>query len=43
MAHIFDPVAELVGISFGIAIKETKEQIEIHPVTLEAKIRKCSI
>ena len=43
MAHIFDPIAELVGISLGIAIKETKEQIGIHPVTVEAKIRKCSI
>ena len=42
IAHIFNPIAELV-IPIGIPIKEVKAEIEIHPVILEAKIRKCSI
>ena len=35
-------IAEIV-ISIGIPSKETKAEIEIHPVIAEAKIRKCSI
>ena len=42
IAEIFNPIAELV-ILMGIPSKETKEDIEIHPVIAEAKIRKCSI
>ena len=42
IAEIFNPIAELV-ILMGIPSKETKEDIEIHPVIVEAKIRKCSI
>ena len=42
IAQIFNPIAELV-IPLGIPNKETKAEIEIHPVTAEAKIRKCSI
>ena len=41
-AQIFNPIAELV-IPIGIATKETKAEIEIHPATAEAKIRKHSI
>ena len=39
---IFNPIAELV-IPIEILSKETKAEIEIHPVIVEAKIRKCSI
>ena len=39
---IFNPIAELV-IPIGIPSKEAKAEIEIHPVIVEAKIRKCSI
>ena len=35
-------IADIV-ISIGIPSKETKAEIEIHPVIAEAKIRKCSI
>ena len=42
IAQIFNPIAELV-IPIGIPNKETKAEIEIHPVTAEAKIRKCPI
>ena len=42
ISHIFNPIAELV-IPIGIPIKEAKAEIEIHPVIVEAKIRKCSI
>ena len=41
IAQIFNPIAELV-IPKGIPIKEAKAEIEIYPVILEAKIRKCS-
>ena len=41
-AQIFNPIAEIV-IPIGIATKETKAEIEIHPATAEAKIRKRSI
>ena len=37
-----NPIEKLV-IPIGILIKEEKTEIEIHPVTVEAKIRKCSI
>ena len=39
---MFNPIAELV-ISIGIPSKEAKSEIEIHPVIVDAKIRKCSI
>ena len=39
---IFNPIAELV-INIGIPSKEAKAETEIHPVIVEAKIRKCSI
>ena len=42
MAQIFKPIAELI-IPIGTPGKEAKEEIEIHPVNAEAKIRKCSI
>ena len=42
IAQIFNPIAELV-IPIGIPSKELKTEIEIHPVIVEAKIRKCSI
>ena len=35
-AQIFNPIAEL-GILIGIPIKETKVEIETHPVILELK------
>ena len=41
-AKIFNPIPELV-IPIVIPTKEAKAEIEIHPVTAEAKIRKCSI
>ena len=42
IAQIFNPIAELV-IPIGIPIKEAKAESEMHPVIVEAKIRKCSI
>ena len=42
IAQIFNPIAELV-ISIGIPTKETKAEIEMHPVISENKIRKCSV
>ena len=41
-AQIFNPNAELV-ISIGIPSEEAKAEIEIHPIIVEAKVRKCSI
>ena len=41
IAQIFNPIAELV-IPLRIPSKEEKEEIEIHLVLAEAKIRKCS-
>ena len=41
-AKNFNPIPELV-IPIVIPTKEAKAKIEIHPVTAEAKIRKCSI
>ena len=42
IAQIFNPIAELV-IPITIPTKEAKAEIEIHPVTADTKIRKCSI
>ena len=42
IAQIVNPIAELV-ILIGILIKKLKTEIEIHPVIVEAKIRKCPI
>ena len=42
IAQIFNPITELV-IPIGIPSKEAKTEIEIYPVTAEAKIRRCSI
>ena len=42
IAQIFNPIAEVVT-PMVIPSKGAKAEIEIHPVTAEAKIRKCSI
>ena len=42
IAQIINPIAKLV-ILIGIPCKEAQAEIQIHPVTPEAKIRKCSI
>ena len=42
IVHIFNPISELV-IQIEIPNKEEKEEMEIHPVILEVKIRKSSI
>ena len=42
IAQIYNPNAKLV-IPIGIPIKEAKVEIEMYPVIVEAKIRKCSI
>ena len=42
IAQIFYPIAEL-EIPIEIPSKEENTEIEIHPVIVEAKIRKCSI
>ena len=42
IAQIFNPTAELVPL-IRIPTKEAKTEIEILPVTAEAKIRKCLI
>ena len=42
IAQIFIVAAEL-AIPTGIATKEAKPKIEINPVTVEAKISKCSV
>ena len=42
IAQIFNSITKLV-IPIGISSKEAKEEIEIHPVITEARIRKCSI
>ena len=41
IAQMFNPVAELV-IPIEIPRKEAKAEIKIHPLIVEAKIRKCS-
>ena len=40
--EVIAQIAEVV-IHIGIPSKEAKAEIEIHPVTTKAKIRKCSI
>ena len=42
IAQIFNPITELL-ITVGIPYKEAKAETEIHPVSAEAKMRKCSI
>ena len=42
IAQIFNPIADLL-IPIGITFKEAKAEIEMHPVIVEPKIRKCSI
>ena len=42
IAQIFNPTAEPV-IPIRIPGKKAKAEIEIHPVTTEAKKKKCSI
>ena len=42
IAQLFNPIAELV-IPIGATNKEEKAEIAMHPETVEAKIRKCSI
>ena len=42
ISQSFNPIAELV-ISIGIESKEATAEFQIHPVTIEAKVRKCSI
>ena len=39
---MFNPIADLL-IPIGITFKEAKAEIEMHPVIVEPKIRKCSI
>ena len=41
-AKVCNPIAGLV-ISTRIPSQEAKAEMEIHPVTVEAKMRKCSI
>ena len=40
--QIFNPTTELV-IPIGIPNKYAKAEMEMHPVIIEPKIRKCSI
>ena len=40
--QIVNPFIKLV-IRIGIPSKEAKVEIEIHPVTTEARMRKCSV
>ena len=42
IAEVFNHIAELVN-PIGIPIKDAKAEIEIHPVIVKAKMRKCSI
>ena len=42
IAQTFNPIAEIM-IPIGIPTKEAKTEIEIYPVIVEPKIRKCSI
>ena len=42
IADIFIATAEL-AMFIGIPTKETKAEIETYPVTVEAKISKCSV
>ena len=42
IAQIFNPISEIV-IPIGRPSKESKEEVKIHPVIAEAKIRKSSM
>ena len=42
IAQVFNLIAQLV-IPIRIPSKEAKAEIEMHPVTAEAKVRKCSM
>ena len=42
ITKIFNPIAELI-IPIGIPTKESKAEMEMHPVTVQIKISKCSI
>ena len=42
ITQIFNPIAELI-IPIGIPTKESKAEMEMHPVTVQIKISKCSI
>ena len=42
LCKLFNPTAELV-VPIELLNKEAKVHRETHPVTLEAKIRECSI
>ena len=42
IAQISNPLAQLL-IPFGVRTKEGNAEIEIHPVIVEAKMRKSSI
>ena len=42
IAQICNPLEEL-AIPIGIPIEEAEAEIEIHPVIVEAIVRKCSI
>ena len=39
---MFTPIAEFV-ITKGTPTKEAKEKLETNPITVEAKINKCSV
>ena len=41
-SQIFNPIAKFI-IPIGIPNKEAKTEIKIHPVSVEATIRKCSM
>ena len=42
ITQIFNSIAELV-IPIGIPIKDEKAKIEIHPIIVEATVRKCLV
>ena len=42
ITQIFNPIAELV-ITIEIPTKETKAELETHPVTVQIHISKCSV
>ena len=42
ITQIFNPIAELI-IPIVMPTKEQKEEMEMHPVTVEYRISRCSI
>ena len=40
---LFDFCNSIAELVTGIPRKEAKSEIEIHPVTVEAKVRKCPV